>query len=100
MKLLRFGEVGKEKPGILDRNGGIRDLSAVTPDFGKEHISHEAISRLRDIDVSTLPEISGNPRIGAIVNDVPNFYFFYKGGCNVQRGSSIVVAKIVIFSFS
>ena len=74
MKLVRFGEVGKEKPGIIDNNGGIRDLSAITPDFGRETVSHAAISRLRDIDLHNLPEVSGSPRLGAILNDVPNFY--------------------------
>ena len=74
MKLVRFGEVGNEKPGIIDGNGAIRDLTDRVTDFGGNGVSHAAIAKLSDIDIEKLPVVPGNPRLGAILNDVPNFY--------------------------
>ena len=74
MKLVRFGEVGKEKPGIIDGNGAIRDLTDRVTDFGGNGVSHAAIAKISDIDIEQLPVVPGNPRLGAILNDVPNFY--------------------------
>lgn len=74
MKLLRFGPKGAEKPGALDVNGVIRDLSGVTPDFEGEGVSLEAIAKLKTIDITTLPAVSDQERIGACVARVPNFF--------------------------
>jgi 2-keto-4-pentenoate hydratase/2-oxohepta-3-ene-1,7-dioic acid hydratase in catechol pathway len=73
MKLLRFGPVGQEKPGILDADGRIRDLSGVVKDIAGETLSAEGLDALRKIDVTSLPDVSGNPRIGACVGGVGKF---------------------------
>ncbi|OSQ37425.1 fumarylacetoacetate hydrolase family protein [Thalassospira mesophila] len=67
MKLLRYGPVGAEKPGLLDANGTIRDLSGVIADLDASTISQETFDKIAAIDATTLPEVSGDPRIGACV---------------------------------
>jgi 2-keto-4-pentenoate hydratase/2-oxohepta-3-ene-1,7-dioic acid hydratase in catechol pathway len=74
MKLLRFGPIGNEKPGCLDKDGNLRDLSAHSDDFSGSSVSLEAISKLKSIDTDTLPLVTGNPRIGCALADVPNFF--------------------------
>ena len=73
MKLLRFGNSGEEKPGIIDSNGKIRDLSNVIDDINGQTISQESLGNLKKLDILSLPEVSGNPRIGPCVNDVGKF---------------------------
>ena len=65
MKLVRYGEAGKEKPGILDAQGAIRDLSGVVKDIDATTVSPEGIANLRGVNVDSLPKVSGNPRLGA-----------------------------------
>src|SRR5215471_13998706 len=67
MKLLRYGPVGQEKPGMLDRDGGIRDLSGMVRDIDGEALAPATLDRLRRLDPATLPLVSGNPRIGPCV---------------------------------
>jgi 2-keto-4-pentenoate hydratase/2-oxohepta-3-ene-1,7-dioic acid hydratase in catechol pathway len=67
MKLLRYGPVGAEKPGLLDDNGTIRDLSGVIADLDPSTISQETFNKIAAIDPATLPEVSGDVRIGACV---------------------------------
>ena len=55
MKLLRYGDAGAERPGILDSTGQIRDLSAILPDISGPSLSPQSLNRLRQIDHSTLP---------------------------------------------
>jgi len=64
MKLLRYGPAGQEQPGILDAQGTIRALSSHLPDIGPEQLSPRALKALSRIDLSTLPAVSGNPRLG------------------------------------
>jgi 2-keto-4-pentenoate hydratase/2-oxohepta-3-ene-1,7-dioic acid hydratase in catechol pathway len=71
MKLLRYGPPGQEKPGILDREGRIRDLSGAIPDIGPDTISPAALDKLRQLDPAKLPTVAGNPRIGPCVARVP-----------------------------
>ena len=71
MKLLRYGPAGQEKPGLLDRNGQIRDLSGVVRDIDGEALSPASLERLRRLDAATLPLVSGTPRIGPCVGNVP-----------------------------
>lgn len=73
MKLLRFGRVGKERPGLVDAAGKLRDLSAVVPDIDAEQLSPLALARLRRIDPQTLPLVRGTPRIGCPVARVGKF---------------------------
>jgi len=71
MKLLRYGPMGQEKPGLLDRNGQIRDLSGVVRDIDGEALAPASLERLRRLDTATLPLVSGSPRIGPCVGSVP-----------------------------
>jgi ureidoglycolate lyase/2,4-diketo-3-deoxy-L-fuconate hydrolase len=73
MKLLRFGPKGQEKPGILDKTGTIRDLSAHIPDLTGHTLSHKSLNDISKIDLSTLPAVTDNPRIGACVGDAGKF---------------------------
>jgi 2,4-didehydro-3-deoxy-L-rhamnonate hydrolase len=73
MKLLRYGKLGKEKPGILDSEGRIRDLSAHVSDITGETISPKSLAKLRKIKIESLPLVRGNPRIGACVNGSQKF---------------------------
>jgi 2-keto-4-pentenoate hydratase/2-oxohepta-3-ene-1,7-dioic acid hydratase in catechol pathway len=73
MKLLRYGPSGQEKPGLLDQDGNIRDLSGIVPDIASEVLSSAGLERLRSVDVSTLPRVEGDPRIGACVGHVGKF---------------------------
>ena len=73
MKLLRYGEIGQEKPGILDKNGRIRDLSQIVPDLAGDALGRESLNRIGALDVSTLPLVEGEPRLGPPVGVVPKF---------------------------
>ncbi|MEG0922922.1 MAG: ureidoglycolate lyase [Comamonas sp.] len=73
MKLLRFGPVGQEKPGLLDASNTLRDLSGVIADVNGQTLSDAALAKLRAIDPGTLPAVSGSPRIGACVGQVGKF---------------------------
>jgi 2,4-diketo-3-deoxy-L-fuconate hydrolase len=73
MKLLRYGPRGAEKPGLLDAEGRIRDLSAVVDDIAGEALTPEGLQRLRALDVATLPRVEGDPRLGACVGRVGKF---------------------------
>lgn len=70
MKLVRFGEAGLEKPGILDAHGGIRDLSGEIEDITGEVITEKGLARLRALDHDALPLIEGSPRLGPCVTQV------------------------------
>ena len=70
MKLLRYGPLGQEKPGILDRDGRIRDLSGAVSDIGPETLSPAALDKLRKLDPASLPAVSGTPRIGPCVGRI------------------------------
>jgi 2-keto-4-pentenoate hydratase/2-oxohepta-3-ene-1,7-dioic acid hydratase in catechol pathway len=71
MKLFRYGPPGKEKPGILDRDGNRRDLSGVIADVMPETLSPAALDRLRKLDPAKLPPVTGEPRYGACVANIP-----------------------------
>jgi 2-keto-4-pentenoate hydratase/2-oxohepta-3-ene-1,7-dioic acid hydratase in catechol pathway len=71
MKLVRYGEAGKEKPGILDAQGAIRDLSGVVKDIDAAAVSPEGIAKLKGVNVDSLPKVSGNPRLGSPIANVP-----------------------------
>ena len=73
MKLLRYGPAGQEKPGLLDADGIIRDLSGVIPDITGATIDAASLSRIAGIDPGSLPAVSGNPRVGPCVGQVPKY---------------------------
>jgi 2-keto-4-pentenoate hydratase/2-oxohepta-3-ene-1,7-dioic acid hydratase in catechol pathway len=70
MKLLRYGPVGQEKPGLLDAAGEIRDLAGVVEDINGTVLSDVELAKLRAIDPAGLPKVSGNPRIGPCVDNI------------------------------
>jgi len=67
MKLLRFGNTGKERPGILDEYGDIRDLSKYVTDFDGQGVCLQNLEKISGIDLASLPKVQGNPRIGPCV---------------------------------
>ena len=71
MKLVRYGEAGKEKPGILDAQGAIRDLSGVVKDIDAPAVSPEGLAKLRGVKADGLPKVGGNPRLGPPIANVP-----------------------------
>ena len=73
MKLLRYGEKGAEKPGLLDAAGQIRDLSGHLTDIAGPALHPEALARLASLETNNLPQVTGNPRIGPCVGQVGKF---------------------------
>ena len=73
MKLLRFGPLGQEKPGLLDANGGIRDLSDHVSDIAGPALNDAALEKLRALDPESLPKVAADTRIGACVGQVGKF---------------------------
>lgn len=73
MKLLRYGPKGQEKPGTLDAEGRIRDLSGVIADITPDQLQGAALEALKAIDPATLPLVEGQPRYGVPVNGVRKF---------------------------
>lgn len=67
MKLLRFGPNGQEKPGILDKQGNIRDLSGIIPDLAGEALAPDSLERVRRLDTFSLPLVSSDVRLGSCV---------------------------------
>jgi 2-keto-4-pentenoate hydratase/2-oxohepta-3-ene-1,7-dioic acid hydratase in catechol pathway len=73
MKLVRYGRPGKEKPGLIDDEGKLRDLSGVIDDIGPEQLSDKALRKLARIPHADLPLVRGNPRMGVPVAKVGKF---------------------------
>jgi 2-keto-4-pentenoate hydratase/2-oxohepta-3-ene-1,7-dioic acid hydratase in catechol pathway len=73
MKLVRYGAKGAEKPGLIDKSGQLRDLSAHIEDLDGEAYSPAALKKLAAIDPASLPAVGGNPRLGAPVIGISKF---------------------------
>ena len=73
MKLVRFGAPGREKPGIIDDKGRIRDLSKVVPDIAGETLSPKGLNKIRKTDLSKLPVVKAGTRLGPCVGDTRHF---------------------------
>ncbi|TKB10513.1 MAG: fumarylacetoacetate hydrolase family protein [Mesorhizobium sp.] len=73
MKLLRYGEAGSERPGLLDQDGTIRDLSAYVPDIAGTALNPASLDMLSKLDPKSLPAVSGKPRMGACVAGTGKF---------------------------
>jgi len=73
MKLVRYGRPGKEKPGLIDAQGKLRDLSGVVPDIGPEQLSDKAVVKLAKLKTDTLPLVRGRPRMGCPVARIGKF---------------------------
>jgi 2-keto-4-pentenoate hydratase/2-oxohepta-3-ene-1,7-dioic acid hydratase in catechol pathway len=73
MKLVRYGQPGREKPGIIDAEGRIRDLSGVVPDLAGDALSPKGLAKIRKAKIDSLPKVRGNVRLGSCVTGVGNF---------------------------
>ena len=73
MKLVRYGQLGAEKPGLIDKDGTLRDLSGVIADFTADQLSDESLGKLAKIDPASLPLVPGNPRLGVPVAFVSKY---------------------------
>ena len=73
MKLLRYGPVGQERPGILDAQNKVRDLSTVVSDINGATLSSESLAKIAALDLSSLPVVEGENRFGPCVNNVGKF---------------------------
>ena len=73
MKLLRVGQRGSEKPAIMDKDGKIRDISSHVKDLNPDHLNFETFAKLQNADLSNLPELSSNERIGSCITSPRKF---------------------------
>lgn len=73
MKLVRYGKIGEEKPGIIDADGKIRDLSAHVSDINGAAISTKSLAEIAKIDTNSLDVVEGNPRLGSCVTGIGKF---------------------------
>src|ERR1035438_2919998 len=73
MKLVRYGAIGQEKPGLIDKSGQLRDLSAHVKDLSGEAYSPASLAKLAALDPPSLPAVSGTPRLGAPVTGISKF---------------------------
>jgi len=73
MKLVRYGNPGKEKPGLVDAEGKLRDLSAVLPDIGPAQLGDAALAKIAKLNPAKLPLVKGRPRMGCPVAQVGKF---------------------------
>ena len=73
MKFLRYGEPGREKPGLIDSNGVLRDLSGQVTDLAGDALDPEWLTKVGGLDVETLPAVDGNPRLGPCVAGTGKF---------------------------
>lgn len=73
MKFLRYGKAGQEAPGILDAHGNIRDISAYITDLSGGSLDPEVLDKFTELDLSALPKVGGNPRLGPCVTGTGKF---------------------------
>ncbi len=91
MKLVRYGERGAEKPGMIDADGTLRDLSGAIGDVSGATLDPATLDRLRALDPASLPAVSGDPRIGACVGNVGTFFCI---GLNYSDHAAETGAKV------
>lgn len=72
MKLVRYGDPGSEKPGLV-HNDTLRDISHLVPDLAGQHLSRASLAKIRGVDPASLPAVPGSPRLGACVARPSNF---------------------------
>ena len=73
MKLVRYGKVNEEKPGLIDEEGRLRDLSGVIADIGPGQLGDEALAQLRKLETDDLPEVKSDVRLGCPVTGIGKF---------------------------
>ena len=70
MKLVRYGRLGHEKPGVIDAEGKLRDLSAIVEDIGPAQLSDKTLNKLSRVKTGNLPLVRGKPRLGVPVSGI------------------------------
>lgn len=99
MKLVRFGAKGEERPGILEDDGTIRDLSGVTEDFAGSAISCDVIEKLKTIDLKSLPEAQKDVRLGSPLARIGNFMCVGLNYTNHAKESNLPIpAEPILFN--
>src|SRR5438046_8846865 len=73
MRLVRYGAIGQEKPGLIDKSGQLHDLSDHVKDLNGEAYAPAALAKLATLDPARLPAVSGKPRFGAPVTAISKF---------------------------
>lgn len=73
MKLVRFGQSGREKPGIIDRDGKIRDLSSVVDDINPSTVTPAGLAKIKKVRIDRLKVVTGKPRLGACIGGTRHF---------------------------
>ncbi|OLI82200.1 fumarylacetoacetate hydrolase family protein [Xanthomonas oryzae] len=96
MKLVRIGAEGHERPGLIDSEGRIRDLSGVIDDVAGQHITNAGLEKLRVLDVATLPLIEGDVRYGAAVGRIGKFICVGLNYADYAAESGMEVPKMPI----
>ena len=91
MKLLRVGNKGNEKPGILDSEGKIRDISSHINDLNPENLNFKTFSKIQSADLTKLPELSSNERVGSCITSPGKFVAI---GLNYSDHAAEVGAEI------
>ena len=98
MKLVRYGNPGKEKPGLIDAEGKLRDLSAVVKDIGAEQLGPAALTKISKLKTDKLPLVKGKPRFGSPVANVGKFIaigLYYTD--NAEESGMPIPAEPVVF---
>lgn len=93
MKLVRYGNTGAERPGMLDNNGRVRDLSQIVPDITGAALAPEVLAKLRQLDPEKLALVDGSPRMGACVGSVGKFICIGLNYSDHARESNMAVPK-------
>jgi 2-keto-4-pentenoate hydratase/2-oxohepta-3-ene-1,7-dioic acid hydratase in catechol pathway len=97
MRLVRYGRPGKEKPGLFDEEGRLRDLSGVVPDIDAAVLSARALRKLAKLDYKTLPLVRGTPRLGVPVRGIGKFIGIGMNYADHARETGAPVPKEPIF---
>lgn len=97
MKLVRYGQPGKEKPGLIDAAGKLRDLSGVVSDIGPEQLSDKVLAKLAKLKTDNLPLVKGKPRMGCPVSHVPKFIGICLNYADHAAEANIPIPKEPIF---
>ena len=88
MKLVRYGAAGREKPGIIDKDGRIRDLSRVVKDINGDMLNGGGLAKIKKAKIDKLPKVGGKPRIGPCVGNIRNFIPAHRFGQPEEFGAA------------
>ena len=99
MKLVRFGDKNNEKPGFIDPEGNMRDLSDYFSDFTHEGVSLTTLEKIKNVDYNKLPKVPRTSRLGSCLADTPNFYCIGLNYVNLAKETNADIPKEpIVFS--